>query len=208
MYLKDPELDCLDAQIMALVPDGFIPDQTVFCPQSVGQPSDEGSCIWEGKTFELEQVFATSQGLVHRAKHVEFQVGAKVHLRIDPLKRLLRTSLQTAGQWIGLFLEQDGRTRVRKCYCFPQGPYVECASDLDVDRISMRLNEALRQGLQKEDFGTFSCDGTHFKHLAELPSVVICGVRRKEGLIRVYRRLAKNSLVHGGDVSHFLAPKA
>lgn len=110
-------------------------DQTIFYPQSGGQPSDKG-IIAKNKSaeFDVEKVIFDNERIQHlgKIKNGNFVINDHVNLIVDEKLRMLHNKYHTAGHLIDYALTNSGYNLISlKGYHFPNGAYVEYAGILD-----------------------------------------------------------------------------
>lgn len=130
-------------------------DATIFYPQGGGQPFDQGVIESEASRFVVEQVRWRDEEVAHigRFEGVEFSVGDRVRCVVDRARRTLHTRLHSAGHLVDMAVDRLGYGwKPGKGYHFPDGPYVEYAGELGVDKevaraaIETNANELVAAG--------------------------------------------------------------
>lgn len=178
-------------------------DQTIFYPQSGGQPSDRGMIEFEAQKFTVKQVKFNGDKHVEHIGQFEggngFEIGSLVTLNIDKNTRIMNAKLHTAGHFLDATIQIMGlHLKGKKGYHFPEGPYVEFegVTDLSVEELQKEIDLALNQDLKivvenEEDYrfvsfghskyGKVGCGGTHLGSVAELPRIIIRKIGTKKG---------------------------
>jgi Ser-tRNA(Ala) deacylase AlaX len=181
----------------------IILNQTIFYPQSGGQPSDIGTIEFGNIKFNVSQVkFNADKQAEHKGKfenEKEFKIGSSVILNINKNTRILNAKLHTAGHFIDATIQNMGLPlKGKKGYHFPEGPYVEFegVASLSVEDLQKEIDLAQLQDLKivvehEEDYrfvsfgqlklGRVGCGGTHLESVAELPRIVIRKIGAKKG---------------------------
>ena len=112
----------------------LILDQTIFYPQSGGQPSDTGIITQNNAEFDVEKVIFNEGTVQHlgKIKKGNFTIGSPVNLVINQKLRTLHSAYHTAGHLIDYALANLGYTlRSARAYHFPQEAYVEYEGTLE-----------------------------------------------------------------------------
>ena len=147
LYLEDFSLLTAQATIVDVIAEGdkhvIILDQTVFYPQSGGQPYDKGFIISDNATFVVQEVRFV-EGIV---KHIGIfesgmlQKGEAVTCMVEKERRHLHCPLHSGGHVVDMAINalNLGWTP-GKGYHFPEGPYVEYQGVLPEDKESLRLD--------------------------------------------------------------------
>ncbi|AEK73221.1 alanyl-tRNA synthetase [Thermococcus sp. 4557] len=89
LYYEDPFMKEFDAEVLKVIDDWVILNQTAFYPEGGGQPCDLGELEVEGEKVEVRDVQKIGKVILHRVERPElFKPGAKVHGRIDWDRRI------------------------------------------------------------------------------------------------------------------------
>ncbi|MFA7285389.1 MAG: alanine--tRNA ligase-related protein [Candidatus Paceibacterota bacterium] len=225
LYMKDMQgLTCSASILEKLTNDDrdvIILDQTIFYPQGGGQPYDTGFIKNEDESFvfEVEEV-RFIEGTVHHIgilKAGSMNIGTKVYCFVDKERRLLNTSLHSAGHLVDLALKElDVDWVPGKGYHFPQGAYIEYAGSLNGHNIEKlkqditdKVEEIMGRNIQTKlvfdesklqngkpmrtvyygDFG-IPCGGTHIANLSDIGRITIRKIKMEKENIRVSYSIA------------------
>ncbi len=132
----------------------LILDQTIFYPQSGGQPSDIG--IIKNDHFEtiVKHVSTINNEIRHyiTSGYNEILIDSKIYSTIDQERRLLNARYHTAAHLLGNVVE----IKAIKGHSFSGEAYVEFLSDIDIDKnkIQLSINEAIINNLKTKIFET------------------------------------------------------
>jgi Ser-tRNA(Ala) deacylase AlaX len=105
-------------------------DRTIFYPQGGGQPADHGEICSGDRIFKVNDVRIDETGIVwHFGEYTseEFNLGEKVILKIDQLRRMLNAKIHSAGHLLDCAVTNMKLDNLipTKGFHFPDGPYVE-----------------------------------------------------------------------------------
>ena len=89
LYYEDPFMKEFDAEVIKVIDDWVVLNQTVFYPEGGGQPYDTGVLTVNGEEVKVTNVQKVGKVILHRVDRPElFKPGAKVHGRIDWERRI------------------------------------------------------------------------------------------------------------------------
>lgn len=135
-------------------------DETIFYPQSGGQPADKGEIISGDNVFAVEDVRLDETGMVWHFgefKRGNFANGDKVALKIDKDRRILNARLHSAGHLLDCAVLRMGMKNFNpvKGFHFPDGPYVEYEGVIENPAEAMailqrNIDELISQDLKVE----------------------------------------------------------
>lgn len=134
LYLSDTYLFHSKARIQDVGTNEYgsflILDQTVFYPQGGGQPFDTGKMISPKGEFQVSNVRLGFNGEVYHYGEFtagNFEIGEKVSLEIDPIRRMQNAHIHTAGHLVDIAVSDLGITGLipTKGFHSPEGSYVE-----------------------------------------------------------------------------------
>jgi misacylated tRNA(Ala) deacylase len=108
LYLDDPYLKEIDAQIVKADGNKVVLDKTIFYPGGGGQPADTGTILIEGKAMKVLGMEKTD-GEVFHVLEAPLEEGTKVHCAIDWEKRYKYMRYHTAIHIIdGVMVKEYG----------------------------------------------------------------------------------------------------
>ncbi len=135
----------------------LILDQTIFYPQSGGQPSDKGIITHDQAVFAVEKVIFGDDCVEHMGtiSNGSFKIQDRVQLTIDATLRQLHNRYHSAGHLIDYGLINLGyQLKSTKAYHFPQGAYVEYEGTLEqnvreqlVSALTAEVNKLVQEAL-------------------------------------------------------------
>lgn len=213
-YLFECDATIIDAGKYDELLSYVILDQTVFYPQGGGQPSDTGLVISETGNFVVSKCFIDENGRtlhIGRYENGQLELGQKVKVEIDEVRRRLNAKIHTSAHLI------DGTLKILgynfhsiKGYCFPDGPYMEYQGRAEnIEELIAQLNTALtnlilkgaevkakyQEGVHKggkpnrivtiEGIDTCPCGGTHLNNINELSKVTIKKIKNYPDSFRI-----------------------
>lgn len=89
LYYEDPFMKEFDAEVLKVIDDWVVLNQTAFYPEGGGQPYDTGVLSVDGEEVEVTNVQKVGKVILHRVERPElFKEGAKVHGRLDWDRRI------------------------------------------------------------------------------------------------------------------------
>jgi len=89
LYYEDPFMKEFDAEVLKVIDDWVILNQTAFYPEGGGQPYDTGVLTVNGEEVKVTNVQKVGKVILHHVDKPEFfKPGAKVHGRIDWDRRI------------------------------------------------------------------------------------------------------------------------
>lgn len=116
-------------------------DQTLFYAQGGGQPFDQGTIEGVNGIFRVKEV-RFMEGIVKHGGVFEsgcFEVGEKVVLKVDPVRRALHSRLHSGGHIVDMALKRlNLHWKPFKGYHFPEGPYDEYVGTIEGDAEALR----------------------------------------------------------------------
>lgn len=160
MYLYETQAEIIDIK-QSDEKLSLILDQTIFYPQSGGQPSDKGTITKNNESeFEVEKVIFGQDVVEHLGtiKRGLFQPKDRVHLKVDQQLRQLHNRYHSAGHLIDYGLMNLGyHLKSVKAYHFPNGAYVEYEGTLDqqvreqlISSLEIAVNKLVQASLPVE----------------------------------------------------------
>ncbi len=215
LYLADTYKFTCEAKILKTGRDEakgnyLIFDQTIFYPQSGGQPSDIGTAsIDETTSVDITFVAFQNEIVLHFIKQ-DFQeewLENSVLLTLDQDRRLTNAKSHTAGHLMGSIVEKLAPELVS--FHFPEGPNVEFTGKLSsytADELLKKTNEIIKEEINKQvelsvhesDSGEKNnrvvvipgyegtpCGGTHLKNLKDLKEVIAKKIKYKSGITKI-----------------------
>lgn len=160
LYMSDMKLYSCQAKVVDIQKSedgtvGLYLDQTIFYPQGGGQPWDTGTIeIIDsvhpnriGEILHVIEVRYVDGRVVHGtdSQLVPISIGDIVRCNVDKERRMLNSRLHSAGHLIDMALKEMGKDwKPTKGYHFPNGPYVEYATDvaeIDLELIKEQLEK-------------------------------------------------------------------
>ena len=89
LYYEDPFMKEFEAEVLKVINDWVVLDQTAFYPEGGGQPYDTGTLEVNGKEVKVTNVQKVGKVILHKVeKPGAFKEGAKVHGRLDWDRRI------------------------------------------------------------------------------------------------------------------------
>ncbi|NJE76767.1 alanine--tRNA ligase [Thermococcus sp. ES12] len=89
LYYEDPFMREFDAEVLRVIEDWVVLNQTAFYPEGGGQPYDTGVLVVDGEEVKVTEVQKVGKVILHRVERPEpFKPGAKVHGRLDWERRI------------------------------------------------------------------------------------------------------------------------
>ncbi len=89
LYYEDPFMKEFDAEVLKVIDDWVVLDQTAFYPEGGGQPYDTGTLEVNGEEVRVTNVQKVGKVILHKVEKPElFKEGAKVHGRLDWDRRI------------------------------------------------------------------------------------------------------------------------
>ncbi|GAB6136464.1 alanine--tRNA ligase [Thermococcus prieurii] len=89
LYYEDPFMKEFDAEVVMVIDDWIILNQTAFYPEGGGQPYDTGTLEVNGGEVKVTNVQKVGKVILHRVERPElFKEGAKVHGKLDWDRRI------------------------------------------------------------------------------------------------------------------------
>ena len=89
LYYEDPFMKEFDAEVLKVIDDWVVLNQTAFYPEGGGQPYDTGVLSVEGEEVKVTNVQKVGKVILHRVDRPElFKPGVKVHGRLDWDRRI------------------------------------------------------------------------------------------------------------------------
>ncbi|AFL95160.1 alanyl-tRNA synthetase 2 [Thermococcus cleftensis] len=89
LYYEDPFMKEFDAEVLRVIEDWVVLNQTAFYPEGGGQPYDTGVLVVDGKEVKVTEVQKVGKVILHRVERPEsFKPGAKVHGKLDWERRI------------------------------------------------------------------------------------------------------------------------
>ncbi|AJC71607.1 alanyl-tRNA synthetase [Thermococcus guaymasensis DSM 11113] len=89
LYYEDPFMEEFDAEVLKVIDDWVVLDQTAFYPEGGGQPYDTGVLEVNGEEVKVTNVQKVGKVILHRVERPElFKPGAKVRGKLDWDRRI------------------------------------------------------------------------------------------------------------------------
>ncbi|WP_297514398.1 alanine--tRNA ligase [Thermococcus sp.] len=89
LYYEDPFMKEFDAEVVKVIDDWVVLNQTAFYPEGGGQPYDTGTLEVDGEEVKVTNVQKVGKVILHRVDKPElFKPGAKVHGKLDWDRRI------------------------------------------------------------------------------------------------------------------------
>lgn len=89
LYYEDPFMKEFDAEVVKVIDDWVVLNQTAFYPEGGGQPYDTGTLKVNGEEVKVTNVQKVGKVILHRVDKPElFKPGAKVHGKLDWDRRI------------------------------------------------------------------------------------------------------------------------
>ncbi|WP_457743055.1 alanine--tRNA ligase, partial [Thermococcus sp.] len=89
LYYEDPFMQEFDAEVIKVIDDWVILNQTAFYPEGGGQPYDTGTLEVNGEEVKVTNVQKVGKVILHKVEKPElFKEGVKVHGRLDWKRRI------------------------------------------------------------------------------------------------------------------------
>ncbi|NJE03962.1 alanine--tRNA ligase [Thermococcus sp. MV11] len=89
LYYEDPFMREFDAEVLRVIEDWVVLNQTAFYPEGGGQPYDTGVLVVDGEEVKVTEVQKVGKVILHRVERPEpFKPGAKVHGRLAWERRI------------------------------------------------------------------------------------------------------------------------
>ncbi len=89
LYYGDPFMKEFDAEVLKVIDDWVVLNQTAFYPEGGGQPHDTGTLEVNGEEVKVTDVQKVGKVILHRVERPEaFKEGVKVHGRLDWGRRI------------------------------------------------------------------------------------------------------------------------
>ncbi|WP_297467951.1 alanine--tRNA ligase [Thermococcus sp.] len=89
LYYEDPFMKEFDAEVLKIIDDWVVLNQTAFYPEGGGQPYDTGILEVNGEEVKVTNVQKVGKVILHKVERPElFREGAKVHGRLDWERRI------------------------------------------------------------------------------------------------------------------------
>ena len=89
LYYEDPFMKEFDAEVLKVIDDWVVLNQTAFYPEGGGQPYDTGVLEVDGEEVRVTNVQKVGKVILHRVDKPElFKPGAKVHGKLDWDRRI------------------------------------------------------------------------------------------------------------------------
>ncbi|WP_297519629.1 alanine--tRNA ligase [Thermococcus sp.] len=89
LYYEDPFMKEFDAEVLKVIDDWVVLDQTAFYPEGGGQPYDTGTLEVNGEEVGVTNVQKVGKVILHKVeKPGAFKEGAKVHGKLDWDRRI------------------------------------------------------------------------------------------------------------------------
>jgi misacylated tRNA(Ala) deacylase len=128
LYLVDSYLKESDATVVSVKDAKYVVlDQTIFYPNSGGQPYDTGKIVRGDEDFGVVYVGKFSGEISHEVDHVGLQAGDRVHLVLDWDRRYRLMRSHTAAHVVASMLNQGTGALIT-------------GNQLDVDHIRFDFN--------------------------------------------------------------------
>jgi Ser-tRNA(Ala) deacylase AlaX len=140
-------VELADAGLMVVL------DATVFYAQGGGQPTDVGTIVADGATFDVTMVKEQPGGFIAHFGAFStgsFKAGATANLAIDSAARMINMRIHSAGHAIDVAMQAIGMGHLvpTKGYHFPAGPYVEYEGEVPLeerDTLAQKLTEKMAE---------------------------------------------------------------
>ncbi|EEB73640.1 alanine--tRNA ligase [Thermococcus sp. AM4] len=89
LYYEDPFMKEFDAEVVKVIDDWVVLNQTAFYPEGGGQPYDTGTLEVNGEEVKVTNVQKVGKVILHRVERPElFKPGVKVHGKLDWDRRI------------------------------------------------------------------------------------------------------------------------
>ncbi|WP_456420611.1 alanine--tRNA ligase, partial [Thermococcus sp.] len=89
LYYEDPFMKEFDAEVLKVIDEWVILNQTAFYPEGGGQPYDTGVLMVNGEEVKVTNVQKVGKVILHKVERPElFKEGAKVHGKLDWERRI------------------------------------------------------------------------------------------------------------------------
>lgn len=89
LYYEDPFMKEFDAEVVKVIDDWVVLNQTAFYPEGGGQPYDTGTLEVNGEEVKVTNVQKVGKVILHKVERPElFKEGAKVHGKLDWDRRI------------------------------------------------------------------------------------------------------------------------
>ncbi|CAI1492551.1 Alanine--tRNA ligase [Thermococcus nautili] len=89
LYYEDPFMKEFDAEVVKVIDDWVVLNQTAFYPEGGGQPYDTGTLEVNGEEVKVTNVQKVGKVILHRVEKPElFKPGVKVHGKLDWDRRI------------------------------------------------------------------------------------------------------------------------
>ncbi len=89
LYYEDPFMKEFEAEVLRVIDDWVILNQTAFYPEGGGQPCDTGKLEVDGEEVRVTNVQKVGKIILHKVERPElFKPGVKVHGRLDWERRI------------------------------------------------------------------------------------------------------------------------
>jgi Ser-tRNA(Ala) deacylase AlaX len=167
LYLNDTFLFETEAKIIKTGTDDkgnfLVLNETIFYPQSGGQPCDTGIISFSDTQTSLDINFVSivNQIVQHYYAKTEDDffsngqiIDKKIHLKINEQRRINNAKSHTAGHLLANIVEGlASDLKAVKGYHFPEGSYVEFngkQTKYSNDELISKLNELLKESIGKK----------------------------------------------------------
>lgn len=179
-------------------------NKTIFHPQGGGQKSDSGTIATSEDIMTVTMVTHTQEGDVKHFGEIppSFEVGHRVNLQIDPIKRNENAAYHTGGHLLACIAEQCcPQLKAVKGHHWPGEAKVEFditgPEALDKEQLLENLRHATQEAIladlpvfiEQQDngmryirigtFGAVPCGGTHLATLRSLQQLNIKQAKKK-----------------------------
>lgn len=113
LYWYNPYLKEFDAQVIEIIENKIILDQTAFHPNSGGVVNDTGKILWKEEEYNVLNVYKENNKIIHLLdRKPEFKIGDIVHGILDWERRYRLMKLHTAAHIVSAILYKEYKALV------------------------------------------------------------------------------------------------
>jgi alanyl-tRNA synthetase len=155
LFYEEPYQKEFSAQVVKVIGEWIVLDQTLFYPEGGGQPADKGTLNVDGRMIEVKDVQKVGDTILHKVHGSGLKANQKVFGKIDWQHRYALMKMHTAThvlagvarKVLGGHIWQAGAQKGRKSSRLDLTHYERFTQE-ELDKIEKEANSVIKSGLK------------------------------------------------------------